>query len=143
MVTISMNGFAVKSHRKMGRIEWNQVDGKLWLPAQRNAGDTNRFRSGKEMLDELSSVAPMNACFLDFFESNPFMIPLEWKREMKNGKYILFWGTQFGEIGSGESYVRGLSFRDGEYRGGQGGWPIERHQTFCYSHYSAVYQKAA
>lgn len=93
------NNWKVESHRKMGKIAFDENKLDLYLSEGQKKGIVGGEKLRKE-IEKLEGV--MNANWLEFFLANPHLIPESWK-----GKAVMFWGTIYrGSYGT--LYVRYL-----------------------------------
>jgi hypothetical protein len=76
----------IKEHRKMGDIEWNSVNVRLFqLQTQRHG-----FVKAAKLYDMLEDAPVLNAGVLDFLKYNTEYIPASWDE-----KVLYFFGTLF------------------------------------------------
>ena len=104
------SGLAIESHQPgPADWEWDATKVALYLDDGQKAGGAIK---GDKLQKKLEGKATYNACLLDFFISNPQLIPDSWK-----GKIVFFWGTIYCDS-DGDLCVRDLYWGDGAWRTG-------------------------
>lgn len=99
-------GFEIYEHRPGGRLKWDAKKISLyWSKSQIDKeGDLDSIK-GFKIKDELSDVAVLNACVIDYLEKKQSLILFNWKYEI-----VYFWGTIYRHLESGMLYVRYLKW---------------------------------
>lgn len=104
---LERHGYAVVEHKKLGMFKFDPAKIALHASPRGLPGDES---SGHALRAELESETVFNASLLDWLLKHRRYIPEGWKKTL-----VFFWGTIYRRK-DGKLYVRGLSWRDGEWR---------------------------
>jgi hypothetical protein len=100
----------VVEHLKMGNVELSKL--KLFYSKEQNR--FGGIKGGMYRRSLMNSQKLINASILDWFETNPELIPESWKFTSNDGFQIIsFFGTIYAHI-NGNLYVRTMFFNEKE-----------------------------